>query len=78
MCLNNKNKNTFTRDGKEREDADKILYLGSTVTKEGVSVEDVRNKISEANGAFNQLQKVWKSSDVLLRTILRICKSMSS
>jgi hypothetical protein len=35
----------------------------------------VRNKISKANGAFNQLQKVRKSSDVSLRTKLRIFNS---
>jgi hypothetical protein len=35
-------------------------------------MEDVRNKISEANGTFNQPQKVWKSSDTSSRTKLRI------
>jgi hypothetical protein len=30
-------------------------------------MEDITNKISNANGAFNQLQKIWKSSDILLR-----------
>jgi hypothetical protein len=38
-------------------------------------MEDVRNKISKANGAFNQLQKIWKSSDISLRTKLRIFNS---
>jgi hypothetical protein len=37
--------------------------------------EDIGNKISKANGAFNQLQKVWKSSDISLRTELRIFNS---
>jgi hypothetical protein len=35
-------------------------------------MEDVRNKTSKANGAFNQLQEVWKSSDISLRTNLRL------
>jgi hypothetical protein len=43
MHINNKNKNTFTLDGKEIENADKFPYLGSTVTKECGSMEDVRN-----------------------------------
>jgi hypothetical protein len=38
-------------------------------------MEDVRNKISKANGAFNQQQKVWKSSAISLRTKLRIFNS---
>ncbi|PNF22462.1 hypothetical protein B7P43_G15247 [Cryptotermes secundus] len=55
MHVNNKNKNTFT------ENVDKFSYLGTIVTKEGCIVEDVRNRISKANEAFNQIQK---SSDV--------------
>jgi hypothetical protein len=31
--------------------------------------------MSKANGAFNQLQNVWKSSDISLRTKLRIFNS---
>jgi hypothetical protein len=45
------------------------------VTNEGDSMEYVKNKISKANRAFNQLQKVWKESDISLRTQLRIFNS---
>jgi hypothetical protein len=38
-------------------------------------MEDVRNKISKANGAFNRLQKLRKSNDISLRTKLRIFNS---
>jgi hypothetical protein len=75
MCIYNKNKNTFTLDGKEKENVNKFPYLGGIVTKEGGSVEDVRNKISKANGAFNQPQRVWKTNDISLRTELRIFTS---
>jgi hypothetical protein len=57
---NNNNKNTFTLDGEEIENVDKFPYLGSIVTKEGGSMKDVRNKISKANGTFNQLRKFGK------------------
>jgi hypothetical protein len=53
----------------------KFLNLRTIVTKEGGSMEDVRTKISKVNEAFNQLQKVWKSSDISLRTKLRIFNS---
>jgi hypothetical protein len=56
MLINNKDKNTSTLDGKEMDNIDKFPYLGSIVTKESGSMEDVENKISKANGAFNQLQ----------------------
>jgi hypothetical protein len=65
MHVNNKNKNMLTLDRKERRNVDKFPCLGST--------EDVR--LSKANRAFNQLQKVWKSSDISLRTKLRIFNS---
>jgi hypothetical protein len=75
MSINNKNKDNFTIDGIEIENVDIFPYLGSIVTKEGGSMEDVRNKISKENEVFNQLQKVWKSSDISLRTKLRIYNS---
>jgi GTP1/Obg family GTP-binding protein len=52
MRINNTNNNTFTLERKEIENVDKFPYLGRIVTKEGGSMEDVRNKISTANGAF--------------------------
>jgi hypothetical protein len=66
-----KHKNIFTLDGKEIGNVDKFPYLGSVVTKDG-SLEDVRNKIAKANGAFNKLQKVWQSSGISLRRKIRI------
>jgi hypothetical protein len=69
------NKNTFTVYRKVIGNVDKFPYLGSVVTKEGGNTDDVRNKISQANGASNQLQKVWKSSVISLRTKLRIFNS---
>jgi hypothetical protein len=55
MHINNKNINISTLDGKEIGNVAKFPYLGSIVPKEGGSKEDVRTKISKANGAFNQL-----------------------
>jgi hypothetical protein len=52
MCINNKNKNVFTLDGKYIENVHKFSYLGSIVTEEGGSMKDVRNKVSEANWGF--------------------------
>jgi hypothetical protein len=75
MRINNKNKNTFTLDGKEIGNVAKFPYIGNIVTEEGGSMGDVSNKISKANGAFNQLQKVWKPSDTSLRTKRRIFRT---
>jgi hypothetical protein len=47
MCINNTY--TFTLDGKETGNVDKFPYLDSTVTEEGGSMEDVRNKSHPGN-----------------------------
>jgi hypothetical protein len=75
MCINNKNKNTFTLDEKETENVDKFPHLGSIVAKEGASMVDVKKIKYLKQMAFNQLQKVWKSSDISLRTKVRIFNS---
>jgi hypothetical protein len=54
MSMHNKNKNTFTLQG--IENVLKFTYLGSIVTKECGSMEDVRNRISKTNGTFNLVQ----------------------
>jgi hypothetical protein len=73
MCINNKTNSTLDR--KEIGNTDKSPYLCSIVTKEGGGMIEVRNKISKANGTFNRLQKVQKSSDISLRTKLIIFNS---
>ncbi|KAF6205810.1 hypothetical protein GE061_019984 [Apolygus lucorum] len=54
------------------ERVDSFFYLGSVVTEEGGSDQDVRTRIRKANGAFVQLYPVWKSGHISRRTKLRI------
>jgi hypothetical protein len=55
MHTNNKNKNTFILDRKNPENIDMFPDLACIVAKKGGRMEDVRNKISKVNGAFNKL-----------------------
>jgi hypothetical protein len=54
------------------ERVDRFTYLGSVVTKNGGTEEDVLNRISKANTAFVQLYSIWKNKQITQRTKLRI------
>jgi len=54
------------------EDVESFVYLGSKVTKDGGTVQDVVQRIQKANGAFVQLYPVWRNNKISIRTKLRI------
>jgi hypothetical protein len=58
-------------DGEEIEQVDSFTYLGSIVTSDGGSEEDVRVWIRKADGAFIQLYPIWKSKIISKKT--KIC-----
>ena len=47
-------------------------YLGSVISKDGGSSEDVKSRIAKARGVFSQLKKVWKNRKISLKTKIRI------
>ena len=56
-------------------EVDSFTYLGSIVDKKGGTEADIKARIGKARNAFIQLQKVWKSSKISLRTKLRLFDS---
>jgi hypothetical protein len=54
------------------ERVDKFTYLGSALTKNGGTEEDVLNRISRANTAFLQLYSIRKNKQLTQGTMLRI------
>ena len=52
-----------------------FVYLGSKVTKDIGTTQDVAQRIQKANGAFVQCYSVWKNSNIAIRTKLRIFRS---
>jgi hypothetical protein len=54
------------------EKVDRFTYLGSVVTKNGGTEEDVLNRISRANTAFVQLYSIQKNKQITQRNKLRI------
>jgi len=45
-----------------------FTYLGSIISKDGGSSEDVKSRIAKAQGVFSQLKKVWKNVKISLQT----------
>ena len=41
-----------------------FTYLGSIISKDGGSSEDVKSQIVKAQGVFSQLKKVWKNRKI--------------
>jgi hypothetical protein len=54
--------------GNEKIDLlDSFTYLGSIISKDGESSQDVKNRIAKAKGVFSQLKKVWKNRKISLQ-----------
>ena len=49
-----------------------FVYLGSKVTKDGGTAQDVAQRIQKANGAFVQLYPIWRNNKISTRTELPI------
>ena len=62
-------------DGDVLEEVDSFTYLGSKVSKQGGTGEDVRSRISKARVAFIQLKNIWNSRTISRQTKLRLFNS---
>ena len=47
--------------GKEVEDVNEFVYLGSKVSKDGSGTEDIKNRLRKVRGAFQNLTKLWST-----------------
>ena len=72
MSWNNPAGREVQVNGEELETVSKFVYLGGTVTQEGGSDEDIKSRLGKARAAFSKLGNIWKSSQLKLRTKLKI------
>jgi len=54
--MNSRNNDMVEVNGRGIEDADRFVYLGATVSKEGGSTEDIDNRVVKARGVFLRLK----------------------
>ena len=60
----------------EVEDVEEFAHLGATVTKEGGGTEDIKNRLSKAQGAFFNLMKIWNTQSIGRNTKFKLFKTM--
>ena len=52
-----------------------FTYLGSIISKDGWSSEDVQSRIAKAQGVFSQFKEVRKNKKISLQTKVRILEA---
>ena len=65
----------ITVGGKPIKEVECFVHLGSTITNQGGTDEDVTSRIGKAKGAFIMLKKVWTSKEISTETKMRIFNS---
>lgn len=75
MKINVRNNTPLKIGDTNLEEVDEFVYLGSTITKDGGAVEDVKRRINIARGSFIQHREVWRSNVLSNKTKIRLFKS---
>ena len=65
----------MTLGNKKIDQVGSFTYLGSIISKDGGSSEDVKSRIAKAQGVFPLLKKVWNNRKISLQTKIRTLKA---
>ena len=72
MRVNNKQDDPLRLHQENIKEVDKFVYLGTVVSKDGGTDEDIKCRINKARHAFNTLRPIWRSIALSLRNKTRI------
>ena len=72
MRVNNKQQDPVQLHQENIREVDKFVYLGSVVSKNGGTDEDIKSRINKARYAFNTLRPIWRSTALSIRNKIRI------
>ena len=77
LCTNNATPLSVTIDAEQVtiQNVGQFCYLGSIISTNGGTDEDVRSRIAKARVAFNKLQKIWSMRNISRITKIRIFNS---
>lgn len=75
MRLNTNNEQPFKLLDKPLDDVESFCYLGSIIDKSGGSSADILNRIIKATQAFGALDRIWRSSNISVRTKIKLFNS---
>ena len=76
MRMNARSEDKVMIERKEVEDVEEFVYLGATVTKEGGGTEDIKKRLSKAQGAFYNLKKIWNTRSIGRNTKIKLFKTL--
>ena len=72
MRVNTSNIEKFRFEETEMDEGGLFVYLGSVVSVNGGTEEDVASRIKKANGVFVQLYPVWRNHNISKTVIIQI------
>ncbi|XP_075151140.1 uncharacterized protein LOC142225252 [Haematobia irritans] len=64
MRIGGNNDSLLSLDGQIIEDVETFSNLGTTITKDGGSHDDISGRINKARNAFHSLQRVWRANNI--------------
>jgi len=62
--------------GQTLEEVDQFKYLGSTQTKDGTSVKEVKIRLAQAHAAMTRLSVLWRNKAISFPTKIKLYKSL--
>nr|KAG5695646.1 hypothetical protein BaRGS_029136 [Batillaria attramentaria] len=75
MRVNHKQHDPIRLHQEDIKEVDKFVYLGSVVSKDGGTDEDIKSRTNKARHAFRTLRPIWRSTALSLRNKIRIFNS---
>ena len=63
-------------DGKHIEVVYNFIFLGSLITKDGFCEREIRRRVAMGRSAMGRLTTIWKDIEIILRTKIRLVKSL--
>ena len=75
LKINTDRNDPVTLQGNALEEVETFTYLGSIVDRQGGTDADIKARIGKARTAFIQLQNIWKSKAMSIRTKIRLFNS---
>jgi len=75
LRLNTSNTEKVQVDGQDIEEVESFVYLGTNLSNEGGTEDDIKARLGKARVAYNKLDKFWKNSQVTIKTKVNIVKS---
>ena len=72
MRINNRQQDPIQLQQDNIKEVDKFVYLGSVVSKNGGTDEDIKSRINKARHAFTTLKPIWRSTALSISNKFRI------